>query len=105
MSVPCSTTVAPSRRQFETLMSGANVGMTTVTGMPSSAPWYATPCRVIAGGRRDHAACARLRGQLQQRVARAALLEAAGALEIVELAIDVRAGQLDSGIDSTHGDS
>ena len=36
--------VAPSWRQFVTLSSDANFGMTTVTGMPSSAPWYATPC-------------------------------------------------------------
>src|SRR6185436_13849185 len=32
--------------------------------------------------------------ELQQRVARAALLEAPGALQIVELAVDVRAGEL-----------
>ena len=50
--------------------------------------------RVIAGGRGDHAALALLGRQLQQRVARAALLEAAGALQVVELAVDVRAGEL-----------
>ena len=50
--------------------------------------------RVVAGRRGDHAALALRRRQLQQRVARAALLEAAGALQVVELAVDVRAGQL-----------
>ena len=50
--------------------------------------------RVVAGRRRDHAAPALLGREQQQRVARAALLEAAGALQVVELAVDVRAGEL-----------
>jgi hypothetical protein len=50
--------------------------------------------RVIAGGRGDHAASSLLRRQLQQGVARAALLEAAGALQVIELAVDMRAGEL-----------
>ena len=50
--------------------------------------------RMIAGRGRDHAALALLRREPRQRVARAALLEASGALQIVELAIDVRAGEL-----------
>ena len=49
---------------------------------------------VIAGRRRDHAPFAGFVRKLQQRVARAALLETAGALQIVELAIDPRAGEL-----------
>src|SRR4029434_7339786 len=44
--------------------------------------------------RGDHAALALLVGQTQQRVACAALLEAAGALQVIELAVDVRAGEL-----------
>ena len=36
---PSRTTVAPSRRQVDTFTSGANRGMTTVTGIPSSRPW------------------------------------------------------------------
>ena len=52
------------------------------------------PLRVIAGRGRDHPALARVRRQLEQRIARAAFLEAARALQVVELAVDVRAGQL-----------
>ena len=50
--------------------------------------------RMIAGGRRDHTALALLIAKKQQCVARAALLEAAGALQVIELAEDVCAGQL-----------
>ena len=50
--------------------------------------------RVIAGRRRDHAAPAFVRRELEQCVARAALLEAAGALQVVELAVNMRAGEL-----------
>ncbi len=50
--------------------------------------------RVVAGGGRDHAALALLGREEQQRVARAALLEAAGALQVVELAVDLRAGEM-----------
>jgi hypothetical protein len=50
--------------------------------------------RVIAGGGRDDAALTLRRRKLQQRIACAALLEAAGALQVIELAMDVRAGKL-----------
>ncbi len=49
--------------------------------------------RMIAGRGRDHAALPLLIIQQQQGVARAALLEAAGALQVVELAEDVHAAQ------------
>jgi hypothetical protein len=49
----------------------------------------------MIGRRRGHDAAAALLGvKLLQRVARAAFLEAAGALQVVELAKNVRAGQL-----------
>ena len=51
------------------------------------------PLCMVAGGRRDHAALALFGRELQERVARAALLEAAGALQVVELAVDMRAGE------------
>ena len=41
---------------------------------------------MVAGRRRDHAAGALIVVEAQQRVARSTLLEAAGALEIVQLA-------------------
>src|SRR5579862_973148 len=50
--------------------------------------------RMIARGRRDHAALALRFRKLQKRVARAAFLEAARALQVIELAVDMRAGQL-----------
>ncbi len=50
--------------------------------------------RVVARRGGDDAATARLRRQPQQRIARAALLEAAGALQVIELAENVRAGEL-----------
>ena len=50
--------------------------------------------RVIAGGSRDDAALALARVELEQRIARAALLERAGALEVVEFAEDPRARDL-----------
>jgi hypothetical protein len=40
---PCMMTFAPSSRHFLTFTSGAHLGITTVTGMPRSPPWYATP--------------------------------------------------------------
>ncbi len=49
---------------------------------------------VVARGHRDHALLLQVRRELQQCVARATLLEAAGSLQVVELAPDVRAGQL-----------
>ena len=50
--------------------------------------------RVIAGARGDHAVRALLRRELQQPVQRAALLEGAGTLQILQLEIDGMAGQL-----------
>ena len=93
-SAPCSTTVAPSARQLVTLTSAANSGITTVTGMPQQRAVVGDALRVVARGGGDDAAAARLGGELQQRIARAALLEAAGALQVIELAEDVRAGEL-----------
>ena len=93
-SAPCRTTLAPRCRQLVTLMSAANTGITTVTGMPSRLRVVRDALRVVAGRRRDDAAPALLGREQQQRVARAALLEAAGALQVVELAVDVRAGEL-----------
>ena len=52
------------------------------------------PQRMIAGRGGDHAASPLLCGKPLQRVARAAFLEATRALQIVELAEDVRAGKL-----------
>ena len=50
--------------------------------------------RVVAGAGGDHAARALLRRELQQPVQRAALLEGAGALQVLELEIDRMAGKL-----------
>ena len=52
------------------------------------------PLRMVARRRRDHAARAGRRVHQQQFVERAALLVGGGELEILELEIDVRAGQL-----------
>jgi hypothetical protein len=49
---------------------------------------------VIAGRCGNDAALPRVGRELQQRVARAAFLETAGALQVIELAINVRAGEL-----------
>src|SRR5204862_3537564 len=49
--------------------------------------------RVIAGRCRDNAPSARLFRQAQEGVARTPLLEAARALQVIQLAMDVRTGQ------------
>ena len=59
---------------------------------------------VVAGGGRDHAALLLFRRQLREGVARAALLEASGALQVVELAENLHAGDLAQGIDSRQGE-
>src|SRR6185437_13624816 len=48
---------------------------------------------VVAGGRRDHAARACVRRQRRQHVERAAELERAGGLLVLELEVDVAAGE------------
>ena len=50
-------------RQLVTLISAANLGITTVTGMPSRLAVIGDALRVIAGRRRDHAALARASGE------------------------------------------
>ena len=42
MESPSNMTLAPKARHFVIFVSGAMDGMSTVTGMPSSAPWYAS---------------------------------------------------------------
>ena len=63
-------------------------------GDPEPARVIGEALRVIARRRRDHARGARLVGKLEQGVERAALLVGGGELEIFELEVDRRAGQL-----------
>ena len=42
ISAPCTMTLAPYCRHRETFMIGAMIGITTMTGIPRSLPWYAS---------------------------------------------------------------
>jgi hypothetical protein len=63
-------------------------GDAQLSGMPGDA------LRVISGGHRDHPGAARLRRQADQLDQRAARLEGAGELQVLELQADVDAGHL-----------
>ena len=91
---PWRMTFAPSRWQVLSFTSGANRGMTTVTGMLSSRPWYARPSAWLPADAAMTPRC-RLPGvEQQQGVARAAFLERAGALEVFQLAEEPHPGDL-----------
>ena len=86
-------TSAPNDRQFFTFTSGANFGITTVTEMPSSPPWYASASAWFPADAATTPRRFSLVGEQQQLVPRTALLERAGHLEVVELAVDLGPAQ------------
>jgi len=85
----CSTTVAPRRRQFITFISGAKRGITTVTECQATGR-DKTGRGHDSRGRGNHAVFFLFRWKRQERVAGAAFLETAGALQVFQFAINVK---------------
>ena len=87
-------TSAPKPRVAATLICGVASGMTICARMPQRRGVEGDALRVVAGAGRDHAALPLRLAEREQLVQRAALLEGARALQVLQLQVQRQAGQL-----------